>query len=116
MTEPVMIAALHLESIGAREWGIHYSPYTGKWFVHAKGVNLSNGTMLSGLSVHRDSPEQALLAFVAELRDEGQQSQVVAVEGRNGRRHYRWNGAAFAEVPDFLLPWADNTTPSEAER
>lgn len=107
--ERVRAWALHLNALGPSEWGIHFSPYTDKWFVHAKGLNLSNGIFLTGVSVHRDSPEQALVAFMEELRDEGQQSQVVAVESRGQRRNYRWNGVTFAEVPDFLLPWADNT-------
>ena len=102
--------ALHLNALGVSEWGIHFSPYTDRWFVHAKGLNFSDGVMLRGVTVHRDTPEGALVAFMAELRDEGQNTQVVAVESRGQRRNYRWNGAAFAEVPDFLLPWADNAT------
>lgn len=107
-TDHLLDAALHIESLGASEWGVHFSPYTGKWFVHAKGVNLTDGYVLTGVPVHRDTPAMAVLAYVEELRDEGQGSQVVAVQGRNGRRHYRWNGVAFAEVPNLLLPWADN--------
>jgi hypothetical protein len=52
---------------------------------------------------------QAVIAYVEELKAEGQGSQVVSVEARGQRRYYRWNGVTFAEVPDFLLPWADNT-------
>ena len=102
--------ALHLDALGSSEWGIYFSSYTDKWFVSARGLNLTNGTFLSGVTAHRDSPEQALVAFMERLRNEGQQRQVVAVESRGQRRHYRWNGVTFAEVPDFLLPWADNTS------
>ncbi len=105
--ESAAVRQVHLNALGVSDWGIHFSAYTGKWFVHAKGLNLSDGVMLSGVTVHRDTPEQAFVDFMREIRDEGQQSQVIAVEASNGRRHYRWNGVAFAEVPDYMLPWAD---------
>jgi hypothetical protein len=107
--DDLTVAALHLDALNPREWGVYYSTYTEKWYVHAKGLNLTDGSFLTGTSVHRLTPGRAVIEFVEELKAEGQGSQVVSVEARGQRRYYRWNGVTFAEVPDFLLPWADNT-------
>lgn len=77
------------------------SEYTGKWYVEAK-VEISDGCILSGVTEHRETPAQAVRAFVDRLQaitlDE-----VIVAKPIGERRHYRWNGAAFAEQYDHRL-------------
>lgn len=81
-----------------------FSTYTRQWYVAAPELDLTDGTMLHSVAPHRDTPSEAVLALIGELQAE-QDDKVIACNVGGQRRHYRWNGAAFAEVPDHLLPW-----------
>lgn len=122
MSEPTTIAAdrpagvhpsnltsaiLHIKALSS-EVAVMYSEHTCQWYLSAPHVHLTDGSLLTSPSVHRDSPDHAVVAYLHELRDEGQGRSVVAVTHPE-RRHYRWNGAAFAEVPNHLLPWNEES-------
>lgn len=76
---------------------IRFSEWTGQWYVEAK-VEVSDGVCLRGGSEHRDSPTAAVYAYLDMLRAVGLDEVIVAYFG-DERRHFRWNGYAFAEVP-----------------
>lgn len=78
------------------------SEWTGKWYVEAQ-VEVSDGVVLSGVTEHEDSPEQAVHAYLARLAevDVNDFGRVLVTRAYAGdeRRHWRWNGAAFANEP-----------------
>ena len=82
------------------------SEYTGKWYIEAK-VEVSDGCILSGVTEHRETPAQAVRAFVEALQAISL-DEVIVAKPTGQRRHYRWNGAAFAEQYDHRLVAARN--------
>ena len=82
---------------------LHLSEYTGKWYVSSQ-IHISNGALISGISEHRDSPEDAVSAHLARLVNVGPAEVVVTGENRNrgGRRHWRWNGHAWTDASDRI--------------
>lgn len=83
---------------------VKFSEYTGQWYIEAR-IEQSDGCIISGIVEHRNDPLSAVLAFHAALKAIDDKHVLVSNAGRETRRHWRWNGGAFAEVPDYLLPW-----------
>lgn len=61
-------------------------------------IETSDGCILSGITEHRDTPAEAVRAFLTALKTVPL-DQVIVTNGPAGRRHWRWNGAAFTEEP-----------------
>jgi len=80
---------------------IQFSEYTSKWFVVA-GLEIGDGMFLQGMTEHRETPEQAVAAYVERLRSVTELDRYIAT--RHPRHEYRWNGAAFVDVtrPEVL--------------
>lgn len=74
---------------------IGFSDITGQWYVSAH-IEIGGDGFLSGGTEHRDTPEDAVRAYLAHLTsiDLGRYL-VTKFDGQ--RRHWRWNGAAFRE-------------------
>lgn len=81
----------------SRDVTVEFSEYTGKWYVSGRRLEVGDGSLLRGVTEHRDTPEQAIHAFFDALTSIGLDEYVVG-EYLGQRREYRWNGAAFAEV------------------
>lgn len=73
------------------------SQYTQQWYVSAR-IEIGDGVMLAGVAEHRDTPQEAVAAMFERLCDLGL-DHYIAASPYGDRRNYRWNGAAFAEVP-----------------
>ncbi len=78
------------------------SEYTGQWFVSAR-IDIGGDGLLTGGKEHRDSPQEAVAAYMEWLTSVPYDKYLVVNGGRENRRHYRWNGGAFAEIP-ILTP------------
>lgn len=74
------------------------SEYTGQWFVMAR-INIGGDGLLTGGTEHRDTPQEAVAAYMDWLTNVPRDKYLVVNDGRENRRHYRWNGAAFTEIP-----------------
>lgn len=81
---------------------IDYSKWTGKWYVSAR-IEIGDGAFLSGITEHRDAPEQAVDAFLARLVTVDQHDFDHYLVTRRPCRHWRWNGSAFTEVSSLEL-------------
>lgn len=80
----------------SRDVRVEYSEYTARWYVSARHLEIGNGTLLTGGSEHRETPDQAIQAFFDRLTSIGLDEYIVG-DYLGQRREYRWNGAAFAE-------------------
>lgn len=83
---------------------LRLSPYTRQWFVQAR-IEISDGTILSGVTEHNKTPDLAVLSFINRLMAVNTDQFthcIVAKAHSDERRQYLWNGAAFAEVPHFF--------------
>lgn len=94
MSDTVERAMLAIKTLD-KDAFILLSEYTGLWYIGAK-INVSDGIMMRGLTEHRSTPEQAVMAFLDALSSISL-DEVVVAEPAGERREYRWNGAAFAE-------------------
>jgi hypothetical protein len=70
-----------------------YSEWTGQWYVSAR-IDIGGDGVLRGGSEHRNTPDEAVSAYLSWLTDVDVDHYLVT---SNPRRHWRWNGAAFAE-------------------
>lgn len=79
---------------------LRLSEWTRRWYVEAK-IEVSDGAVLSGITEHRDSPDEAVAAYLERLREVNQNDSdhVLAARVAGDRRHFRWNGAAFVSEP-----------------
>lgn len=78
-----------------------FSGYTGKWYVQAK-IEIGGDGVLTGMTEHESNPEQAVNAYFSSLTNLDLDHYLVTHPHPYSdfpRRHWRWNGAAFAEVP-----------------
>lgn len=79
---------------------------THGWYVDAD-IMVSNGTIIGGVTEHRDTPEEAVAAFLDHLKNLSLDFVIVTDSGKFGggerRRHWRWNGAAFREEHDNTI-------------
>lgn len=103
MSESAAAVQRLMFSIKALDHDAHLclSEYTGQWYVEAK-VEISDGSILSSPTEHRETPELAVWAFVDRLQSITL-DEVIVAKPTGQRRHYRWNGAAFAEQYDHRL-------------
>lgn len=100
MSDGLGRAMLLIKSLDPKA-NLEFSEWTQKWFV-AADIEISDGCIIGGITEHRDTPDQAVLAFLARLQgvDYGDLENVIVTNSlRPERRHWRWNGAAFVEVP-----------------
>jgi len=88
-TEYVIIKAL---DPNAR---IMWSEYTDQFFVQAQ-IDIGDGALLGSIVEHRDTPDEAVLAFFARCSGV-EQPEFLVTKYHGERRERRWNGAAFAE-------------------
>jgi hypothetical protein len=80
-----------------------FSMYTRKWYVHTR-ASVTNGTVVRGICEHRDNPWDAVLDFWWTLQTVTFEADERIVLGHDEeRRHFYWNGAAFAEEPVSVL-------------
>lgn len=93
-------AMLHLQQLDPRIC-IRLSPYTNSWYVEDEEViiEISNGAIISGITSHSDTPEQAVLNYLERLQEPDGLETVVVTHKGTQRRHWRWNGATFVEIP-----------------
>lgn len=84
------------------ESSLELSEYTRKWYV-AAGLDIGDGVLLTGISEHRHTPEDAVFAILERLMAVTDLDHYIATRSEP-RREYRWNGAAFADVtrPEVL--------------
>lgn len=85
-----------------RDASLLLSPWTRQWYIQAR-IEVGDGVSLTGICEHRDSPEEAVFAYLDALKevDQGDFDHFLVSNAMNRekRRHWRWNGAAFTEVP-----------------
>lgn len=94
----VQVIARHLAVLGV-DWSIEWSTYTGQFWINS-GLYEGDGVMLAGITEHRSTPEQTLVAFFDRLRDVAEPNFIVTNDtDRDKRKHWRWNGVCFQEVP-----------------
>lgn len=74
------------------------SEWTGQWYVSAR-IEMGDGAILTGGTEHRDTPTEAINAYMDWLTSVPIGKYLVIHAYHPERRHYRWNGAAFAEIP-----------------
>ena len=77
---------------------IGLSEYTGKWYVVAE-IEIGGDGLLSGVTEHESTPEAAIDAYFDRLTQVDLQHYIVTGYYGKDLRHWRWNGAAFSEVP-----------------
>lgn len=81
---------------------VEFSEYTLKWFVSSR-IHVGDGAMLTGITEHHDRPDAAVMMFFGRLKTIDAEEYLAVGDG-DRRRNYRWNGAAFAEVPVPRMP------------
>ena len=83
--------------IKALDVGAHleYSEYSQQWYVEAQ-IEVGGDGMLVSVCEHKDSPDEAVEWFFDAITTVDRDHYLVA-NGYGSRRHWRWNGAAFAE-------------------
>lgn len=77
---------------------LHLSSFTGQWYVAAR-IYISDGEFLRGAADHADSPEGAVSSFLERLTRVRAPEIVVTRPDDVDRRHWRWNGSFFTDVP-----------------
>lgn len=77
---------------------VRISDKTGAWFVMAD-VGVSDGQTVTSVCEHTDSPDTAILAYLERLMEVTDSKHWLLAKPYGERRHYRWNGATFAELP-----------------
>ena len=75
---------------------VKFSEWTGQWYVEAS-IEVGDGSVLTGGTEHRDSPDDAVRDYFARLTAISL-DEYVATRYCGQRREWRWNGAAFAEI------------------
>ncbi len=88
---------------------LRFSRFTRRWYVESK-IEVSDGVILSGITEHRSTPADAVHAFLNVLQ-EVPLDKVLVTKAMTERRHWRWNGAAFAEEP---VKWLSERARSRA--
>jgi len=76
-----------------------FSEYTGKWYVSANIEKGGDGVLI-GISEHEVSPTQAVESYFTVLTTVDLDDHYLVTHSLDDgkRRHWRWNGAAFAEA------------------
>lgn len=95
--EPVTTEMLTIKAIDPTA-ALGMSAYTRMWYV-SSNINITDGAMIFGVTEHRSTPAAAVTAFLDRLRSvdvDDLGHVIVTHDGKEGRRHWRWNGAAFA--------------------
>lgn len=79
------------------------SEVTGRWYVSAR-IEIGGDGMLRSIGSHADSPQVVVAEYFDALVRAGENypKQVLVTNAYSNRREWRWNGAAFAEVPQDL--------------
>lgn len=78
---------------------IAYSPFTEKWFVQAH-IEISDGHIISGALAHVQTLALAPEAYLLNLQNISPDAVIVTHSwDPERRRHWRWNGGAFATLP-----------------
>jgi hypothetical protein len=76
-----------------------FSEYTSQWYVDAR-IEMGGEGVLFGMTEHRSSPESAVMAYFSSLITVDLDHYLVThAYDEKARRHWKWNGAAFTEVP-----------------
>jgi hypothetical protein len=89
---------LHIKALDL-DASLAYSEYTHKWFVSAKIEEGGDGC-LTRIVEHEETPEGAVEAFFDQLTKVPiDRCLVTNPDNEKRRRHWKWNGAAFREVP-----------------
>jgi hypothetical protein len=78
---------------------VHFSLGTGKWYVSSR-LEITDGSILRGVTMHRETPDEAVRDFLLELQEikYGSKERIVANAMTGERREYQWNGAAFTAI------------------
>jgi hypothetical protein len=105
MAEELDITATAMLKILALDSGatLCFSQHTGKWYVSSR-LGTTNGWVRGGITEHRPTPQEAVLAFWVRLTDVCfMDEERIAIGDGDNRRHWYWNGAAFTEEPVNVL-------------
>lgn len=78
-----------------RDAHLALSEWTQGWFV-ASGIWICDGVIEHGITEHRDTPDEAVAAFL-EVLCNVPHGKSIRTGPHDAVRHWRWNGAAFAE-------------------
>lgn len=80
-----------------------YSDYTDKFYVEALGIDIGDGCILSGVTVHDKDKDMAIEGFFERITNIPEGCFIVA-KYNGKRREWKWNGFAFYETTrkDFL--------------
>lgn len=81
---------------------IQYSEFTGKWYIGDDDVEIGGDGFLVSPIAQTDTPESAVFGFLEVIQAVKAPKYLVVramSEPPDGRRHYRWNGMAWAELP-----------------
>jgi len=96
---------LHILSMDSRAH-VGYSEYVHLWYVHLNLEKGGDGILRSVGGSHANTPEDAVhgcFEALKEIQPTKEEPWAVIVkdayESGGKRKHYRWNGACFAEVP-----------------
>lgn len=76
---------------------LEFSDFTEAWFVNSSIWIYDDGA-LQGFSEHEETPELAVSVFLDKIKAVQGDEYLVTGFSTDSRRHYRWNGVAFAEV------------------
>ena len=94
---PIKAVALHLQVLD-RAWSLGYSEHTHQFYV-SLDAQIGGDGLLCSVTEHRDTPEQAIDAAFKRLAAVSAPNYIVTDAFQGDRKHWRWNGAAFVEVP-----------------
>jgi hypothetical protein len=76
---------------------LRFSTHTDSWYVSAE-IEISDHIIISSVTRHDESPDGAVAEFFEAITNVGD-SRVLVTHALSKRREWRWNGAAFAELP-----------------
>lgn len=83
---------------------MRYSNITGRYYLTFEpGIELSDGCCLTGVAEHRDTPEEAVVAFYSRLRSERKKIVIHAMS--DDRREY-----VYSPFKDDFVPYTGMDT------
>lgn len=92
---------LHIMSMDPKAY-VGYSEFVHLWYFHTDLEIGGNGILSSVGGCHGNTPEDAVHGAFETLKSVKPSQKVpdaVIVKDGHGCKHFRWNGACFAEIP-----------------
>jgi hypothetical protein len=75
---------------------LNYSTYTGQFYVSSR-AEVTDGSIASGVTEHRDTPQEAVQAFLRRLQEVKAPRRILTSGMLSPRREWLWNGATWVE-------------------